>query len=434
MDSDKIKVPANSIGLIIGKGGVNLEDIRRRSGARCKINGNDIVVTGSNDARRIAKNLIDDCVHNSAVVYNHPIEAIIALRPPLVGLKSVSFVKYAGNVDMNNVNKALFVLDEGEEFDKDDELDEVSSHMENLNLDVSIIVAPKEDKPLVELITERLIKHITDPSNKHRDFKITVNIGKQLFYPAKKDSLLLPPSVSLAHLLKYKIGYKRDVKVIFMNHISFDIAKIIESRLVKLGYKKNDDEIVQRASIHLIDASAKKRFTISTDITSEGALRIRKYCTENTKHLFLSFTRSKSDLDFRFRFLSKDPPIKKIPSNLINIINEATCDLDARTIHLKNTVDFTFTTIRIKTKRKFLNSKGEFSNGRLKVTISEVQEKGKKDVQVSVTSDAFHEILEKIKDKSDEALELECKEEAEKFVNEMYRLVDGLQYDFTGEN
>ncbi|CAI2162365.1 6677_t:CDS:2 [Funneliformis geosporum] len=431
MNIDNIKVPTNSIGFIKGRGGANIMDIQRRSGATCNINGNNIVVTGSNEARRIAINLIEDCVHNSTVVYNHPIEAVIALRPPLVGLKRVSFVKYQGNVDMNNVNKALFVLDEGEELGVDDELDELS-HMENLNLDS--IIAPKDDEPLVELITERLIEQITKPSNKDRDFRIKVNIGKQLFYPAIKTNLLLPPSVPLARLLKYKIGYKRDVKVIFMNHISFDIAKIIESRLVKLGYMTNDDEFVQRASIHLIDVNAKKRFTISTDITLEGALKIRKYSSDSTKHLLLSFTRSKCNLDFRFRILSKEPPIKTIPSNLINIINKASYDLGARTIHLKNTTEFTFITIRVKTKRKFFNSKGEFSNGRLKVTISEVQEKGNKDVQVSVTNDAFYEILEKIKDKSDEALEIECKKEVVKFVNEMYRLVDGLQYDFTSEN
>ncbi|CAI2162367.1 6678_t:CDS:2 [Funneliformis geosporum] len=422
-NSERIKVPTNSIGLIKGKKGANLNDIQRRSNAKCKIKENYIIVTGSNDARRIAINLIKDCVYNSIIVYGHPIEAIIALRPPLVGLKNVLFVKYKGNVDMNNVNKAFFVLDE-EEKKRHEQLDNLTLRMINLNIEkISRIIAPEKDETLIDHITERLIELVLN--NKTHVFRLKANIGKQLFYPATKDKLLLPSSVQLARLLKYEIGYQRDVKVVFMNYISFDIAKEIESRLGKLGYKEDNEKIVQRASIHLIDVNAEKRFTISTDITSEGKLRLRKYSVDNMKHLFLSFTRSKSDLDFRFRILSREPPITNVPLKLKNLINKATYDFNTMTFNLTDTTDYLFTVIRVKVKRRFFKSKGELSNNGLKVIISEIQEMGKKDVQVSVTSDALQENLEKIKKDS-------CNKEVGKFVNEMYRIVDGLHYNVTG--
>jgi len=298
---------------------------------------------------------------------------------------------------------------------------------------VNHIIAPEKDEPLMELITNRLIKQIIEPNNKFNNFKIKAQIGKQLFYPATKGILLLPPSVPLASFLEYKVGYKRDVKTAFMNHISFDIAKVLESRLSKLGYKEDNDERVQRASIHFLDNTRKKRFTVSANITSEGTLKLRKYSNESTKHFVLSFTGSKSALDFRFRIISQEPPVTNVPSNLINIINKATCNLNNRTVHLTETDKYKISVVRVKVKRKFFNTNDEFSNGKLKVTISEIKEKGKKDIQVTVTSDALHEILKNMKDtKSNEELKKECKKEVEKFVNELYRLVDGLQYNVTG--
>ncbi|CAG8545496.1 10165_t:CDS:2 [Funneliformis caledonium] len=422
MNSECIQVPTNSIGLINGKKGVNLKDIERRSGAKCEIKEDHIVVTGFNDARRIAINFIKDCVYNSIIVYRHPIEAIIALRPPLVELKNILFVKYKGVVDMNNVNKPFFVLDEGKKKKKYEQLDDLSSRLINLNIEkINRIIAPEKDEPLIDYITERLVKLVS--SNKTHIFKLKVNIGKQLFYPAIKKKLHLPPSVKFANLLKYEIGYQRDIKVVFMNYISSDIAKEIENRLGKLGYKEDNEKIVQRASIHLIDVNEEKRYTISTDITSEGYLKIRKYSVDNMKHLFLSFTRSKSDLDFRFRILSREPPITNVPHRLINLINKATYDPDTMTVHLTDTTDYLFTVIRVKVQRKLFNSKGDLSNSRLKVTISEIQEMGKKGTQVSVTSDSLQENLEK--------LEETCNKEVGQFVNEMNRIVDGLQYNVT---
>ncbi|CAB4419483.1 unnamed protein product [Rhizophagus irregularis] len=55
------------------------------------------------------------------------LEAIIALRQPLIGLKSVKFVKYQGIVDEYNVNKAYFVLDKGEEMSQIDKDNNISS-------------------------------------------------------------------------------------------------------------------------------------------------------------------------------------------------------------------------------------------------------------------------------------------------------------------
>src|SRR6266542_1327554 len=115
MNSEKFEVPSNSIGHIKGKDKVNIRDIERRSGAKCNINGNSIVVYGSDEARRTSQYLINECINNVTSVYNHPLEAIIVLRAPLVGLNSVLFVKYQGIMDMNNMNKAFFVLDKGEE-------------------------------------------------------------------------------------------------------------------------------------------------------------------------------------------------------------------------------------------------------------------------------------------------------------------------------
>jgi rRNA processing protein Krr1/Pno1 len=133
---ERIKVPSSAIAHIIGRGGANIKNIQNRSGTKCRVQGDYVEVTGSPDAQRLAFNLIQDCIDNSIAVYNHPLEAIIALRQPLVKLKSVKFVKYQGIVDEYNINKAYFVLDKGEEIDHND----ISSSLRSLNIRYEMII------------------------------------------------------------------------------------------------------------------------------------------------------------------------------------------------------------------------------------------------------------------------------------------------------
>ncbi|GBC44318.2 hypothetical protein GLOIN_2v1491254 [Rhizophagus irregularis DAOM 181602=DAOM 197198] len=421
----KIEVPTSSISHIIGKGGANIKDIQNRSGAKCKLQGNYVVITGSSDSQRIAHNLIQNCIDNSIAVYNHPLEAIIALRQPLIGLKSVKFVKYQGIVDEYNVNKAYFVLDKGEEMSQIDKDNNISS-MKSLNR-VSDIVIPEEDSTLVIHITKRLIEEM----NKYDKFllKVQTNIGKQLFYPAKKGVVNLPTCVPLEHFAKYKIGNKADAKATFMNRLPLDIAEVIEGHLKKLGYE--EDNTTKRASIHLIDVKEKQRITISSDITPEGHLKLRKCRSDNISHLFLSFVRPKSTLDFRFKVLSHKGPMNDIPSTICHIIDNSSYNFDAKAIVLPNITDNTeyrVTTTRTKFKRKFISN-----NTGNKVTISNVYETGKVDVQVTVTNLGLHEVLAKMKNQETSTnkreLEEELEKKVEKFVDEMNRIVDGVQWN-----
>ncbi|CAG8482912.1 12305_t:CDS:2 [Cetraspora pellucida] len=420
-----IIVPSRSIGHVIGKKYTKIQEIERRSNAKCTIKENNVIeVEGTNEAKKIALNLIKDCVWNSIAVYNHPIEAVIALQPPLTKLKTILFSKYDGIVDRNNINKEYFILDKGKEMSEDDQL---SSLFGNLNLDqAKDIIAPGKDRFSVDYITKRIMEQTTNQDNKSLDFKVRVNIGKQLFYPATREVIDLPKSVPLYELLKYKIGYKKDAKTTFMNHVSFEVAKIIENRLIELEYEKSS-KIIQRASIHLIDNEAQKRFIVSTNITSDGKLIPRKFKTENNKHLFYSFAGPKSTLDFRFKVISQEPPITKMPTELYNYIKNSTYNFDTKTIiNLEDTSNYLFTITRIKIKRIFIKSKDEFSNGKIKVSISEVYEDGIKDVQVTITSEALHKVIEKMcqTNKIDENLRLECDKEIEKFVNELKFIVN----------
>ncbi|KAF0360945.1 putative ATP-dependent RNA helicase ddx43 [Gigaspora margarita] len=432
METVTINVPPSSIGHIKGKYSSKLNEIVRRSNAKCIIKKNNSVeVTGTTEARKIALNLIKDCVHNSIIVYSHPIEAIIALQPPLNGLKTVLFSKYDGIVDRNNFNKAYFILDKGEEMNGEDKL---SLLFENLNLDTfKDIIAPKNDRISVEHITKRLIEQTAKPANKSLDFKVRVNIGKQLFYPAFREILYLPESIPLSDLLKYKIGYKKDAKTTFMNHVSSEVAKIIENRLIELDYQKNTD-VIQRASIHLIDNKALKRFIVSTNITSDGKLIPRKFKSENNRLLFFAFAGPKSTLDFRFKVLTTEPSTTKLPTELENSIKNATYNLDTKTVTLNDTSNYLFTVTRIKIKNTFIKCKNEFSNGKIKLSISEVYEDGQKDVQVTVTSEALQKVIEKMSqtNKIEEELKLECDKEIEKFVNEVKTIVNELQYNTNG--
>ncbi|PKK61197.1 hypothetical protein RhiirC2_223909 [Rhizophagus irregularis] len=400
------RVPTSSISHIIGKGGANIKDIQNRSGAKCKLQGNYVVITGSSDSQRI-------------------LEAIIALRQPLIGLKSVKFVKYQGIVDEYNVNKAYFVLDKGEEMSQIDKDNNISS-MKSLNR-VSDIVIPEEDSTLVIHITKRLIEEM----NKYDKFllKVQTNIGKQLFYPAKKGVVNLPTCVPLEHFAKYKIGNKADAKATFMNRLPLDIAEVIEGHLKKLGYE--EDNTTKRASIHLIDVKEKQRITISSDITPEGHLKLRKCRSDNISHLFLSFVRPKSTLDFRFKVLSHKGPMNDIPSTICHIIDNSSYNFDAKAIVLPNITDNTeyrVTTTRTKFKRKFISN-----NTGNKVTISNVYETGKVDVQVTVTNLGLHEVLAKMKNQetstNQRELEEELEKKVEKFVDEMNRIVDGVQWN-----
>ncbi|CAG8451168.1 10545_t:CDS:2 [Racocetra fulgida] len=327
-------------------------------------------------ARKIALNLIKDCVWNSIAVYNHPVEAIIALQPPLTRLNTGLFSKYEGIVDRENINKAYFILDKGKEMREDDQL---SSLFGNLNLEYIIIpfqhipagkdiIAPGKDKFSVDYITKRIIEQTFKQDSKSLDFK-------QLFYPANRKVLELPESVPLCELLKYEIGYKKDVKATFMNHISLEVAKAIENRLVELEYQK-------KYPIHLIDNQAEKRFIVSTYITSDGKLIPRKFKAANNKILFYAFVGPKSTLDFRFKVLSQEPPITNLPTELYNCIKNATCNLDTIILTLEDTANYL--------------CKDEFSNGKIKVSISEVYEDGIKDVQVTMTSEALHKVIEKM--------------------------------------
>ncbi|CAG8512039.1 23164_t:CDS:2 [Dentiscutata erythropus] len=434
METVTIQVPPSSIGHIKGKHSSKINEIERRSKARCIIKKNNTVeVMGTNEARKIALNLIKDCVYNSIIVYNHPTEAIIALQPPLVGLKTVLFSKYDGIVDRNNVNKAYFILDKGEEMNEEDKL---SSLFENLNLEkINNIIAPEKERISVEHITKRLIELTAKPANKYLDFKVRVNIGKQLFYPAYREVLNLPESIPLSKLLKYEIGYKKDAKATFMNHISSEIAKIIENRLIKLKYQKNT-EVTQRASIHLIDNKALKRVIVSTNITSEGKLIPRKFKFENNRLLFFSFVGPRSALDFRFKVLSQEPSITNLPTELYNSVKNAIYNPDEKTVTLNDTSNYLFTITRVKIKSIFVKCKNEFSNGKIKVSISEVHEDGQKDVQVTVTSEALHKVIEKMSqsNKIEEELKFECDKEIEKFVNEIKTIVNELQYNTNGYN
>ncbi|CAG8451151.1 10544_t:CDS:2 [Racocetra fulgida] len=352
---ETIQVPFRSIRHIIGKKYSKINEIERRSKAKCTIKENDVIeVRGANEARKIAINLIKDCVWNSIAVYNHPLEPIIALQPPLARLKTVLFSKYED------------------------------------------IIAPGKDKFSVDYITKRIIEQTIKQGSKSLDFKVRVNIGKQLFYPANREVLELPESIPLHELLKYEIGYKKDVKTTFMNHISLEVAKIIENRLVELEYQKSS-EIIQRASIHLIDNQAEKRFIVSTNITSDGKLIPREFKAENDRLLFYSFVGPKSTLDFRFKVLSQQPPITNIPSGLFNTIKNATYNLGTKILTLEDTSNYLFTIARIKIKRIFTKCKDEFSNGKIKVSISEVYEDGIKDVQVTITSEALQKVIEKMK-------------------------------------
>ncbi|RIA84109.1 hypothetical protein C1645_742595 [Glomus cerebriforme] len=418
----KIPVPSSSIAHIIGKGGANIKDIQNRSGAKCIVQGNCVVVTGSTNAQRLARNFIQDCIDNSIAVYNHPLEAIIALRKPLIDLKSVKFVKYQGIVDNYNINKAYFVLDKGEEIDKDN-----ISSLKSLNtreIMMSDIVAHEEDNTLISHITKRLIEE-TDKSY-DKFLKVKANIGKQLFYPARKGIVDLPIDVPLDRFIKYKIGHGADVKTTFMNHLPTSIVNIIKSHLGELGYE--EETTTQRVSIHIIDVIKKERITISSEITPEGHLKLRKCRSDNESHLFLSFVRSKSTLDFRFKVLSHKEPMEIVPSEIQGIINNTIYNYVTREIKLPdiNNSKYRVTTTRVKNKQKFINNTG------IKVAISSVYETGKEDVQVTVTNLELHESLAKMKNKKTQRNKKELEElekKVEKFVDEMNKIVDGIHLD-----
>ncbi|CAG8596294.1 21723_t:CDS:2 [Racocetra persica] len=430
---ETIKVPVRSISHIKGKNSSKINEIERRSNAKCTIKENSIIeVEGTNEARKIALNLIKDCVWNSIAVYNHPFEAIIALQSPLTRFNTVLFSKYEGIVDKSNINKSYFILDKGKEMSEDDQL---SLLFGNLNIEqAKDIIAPEKDRFSVDFITKRIIEQTIKQGSKSFGFKVRVNIGKQLFYPANREVLELPESIPLHELLKYEIGYKKDAKTTFMNHISLEVAKIIENRLVELEYQKSS-EIIQRASIHLIDNQSEKRFIVSTNITSDGKLILRKFNAETNKILFYSFAGPKSTLDFRFKILSQEPPITNLPPELDNSIKIATYNLETKILILEDTSNYLFTISRIKIKRIFIKCKDKFSNGKIKVSISEVYEDGIKDVQVTIISEALQKVIEKMGQTNmiDENLRLECEEEIEKFVNEVKSIVNELNYDTNGQ-
>ncbi|CAG8619324.1 17750_t:CDS:2, partial [Acaulospora morrowiae] len=412
---EKVDVSPSSIRHIIGKNGDNIKDIETRSGATCIVQENQVIITGSDDERHIARNLLQNCIENSIVVYHHPDNAVVALRPPLNELKSLLFTRYEGIVSISNINKPYFVLDEGERMKRKNDDDD---HISLKSLANRSFIAPKEDRVLILLIAEQLMEEVTKSQIESLSFKVRANIGKQLFYPANKGESHLPSSILLSELLEYKIGYKRDIKTTFTNFLPESLVKSVEQRLEEVGYREyNDVSEVPRASVHLLDTENKRRFTISIEVMPDNCLKILKYRPANKKHLFVSFARQKSVPDFRLKFFSKGPHEELVTPKISNFINNAIYNPSKKNIKFPKNTSYRVSTVRVKFKRKFYDDTNKTG---IKVTISEIFEDGTKYMQVTATSLDLHEVLNNNKDIE------ECKEKMRLFINEMNNIVQNI--------
>ncbi|CAG8774366.1 8963_t:CDS:1, partial [Racocetra persica] len=94
--------------------------------------------------------------------------------------------------------------------------------------------------------------------------------------------------------------------------------------------------------------------------------------------------------------LSQEPSITTLPIELYNSIINANYNFDTKMITLEDTSNYLFAIRRVKIKRMFIKCKDKFSNGKIKVSISEVYEDEKNDLQVTITSEALHKVIKKM--------------------------------------
>jgi len=108
-----INVPETSVGMIIGKDGVNIKKIQQESGARCVVKENTVEISGTVLQIDHADRLINQTVNNSFSVYVHPKIAIVALDANLDQSKhyTVEFLSLSNESrSLNHIQRDIYQI------------------------------------------------------------------------------------------------------------------------------------------------------------------------------------------------------------------------------------------------------------------------------------------------------------------------------------
>lgn len=353
---DKFMIPSKSIPHIIGKRGVNINNIKKESQTNCFVvndkKNSHVVIKGTQSAIEHAKRLIRNIVNNSIMVYEHPQKIILAINTEIDPQQSYSihFIPINLNRSINTINKNVYSIS----LEKSD--DPLSNSFETMSLRTEGKYLIKEhgtylfqchSKEIMNNFVNEIIlakSGLESSDNVSSRLKIIASFGKNTFYSSRKNKISEKTIVSLEKFIQYRVGVNNDIKVTFNNAVDSNEMKN------KLQWTRLDDK--KHISIHLVDTLGKKRYVISL-IEKDGILVIRKFRILQIKYYFFNIVNIHSQYDIRLRLNRTD---SAFPTNeIIEYVNQLSLDSVTQNIIVPSNSRFNIDIIRYKNKERYSN-------------------------------------------------------------------------------
>lgn len=304
-----LKITSESVGSIIGKGGSKIKEIQQKSGAKCFVDGNNLFVKirGSSQQIKIAKDIIQEIMHNSIIVYSHPEKVYSILCHPNITKNSiVEFQKFYGSVENPDRNETFYILSFIEKTNEELDLSSLSikePKFKTFYLEKDLVRIQKE---LVDITFEKKLKKL-----KH---VVMVTFGTTTFYESRK---FFKKSMGINELLNSSIGVNEDFKSKYHSIIDKEFAdKMVNFLVDELKFKKKE---IHGITFHMVDTNLKERISLSLKKDKDGKIIEKIFTSEQNKHIFINMLYN-LEYDFRLLYYTKD--YKEITKELENFIKE----------------------------------------------------------------------------------------------------------------
>lgn len=292
---ETIKITSESVGSIIGKGGSKIKEIQTKSGAKCVVDSINLFVkvTGSNHQRNVAKELIQEILNNTVIVYSHPEKVYSVICHPKISKNSiVEFKTFNGEVENPERKETFYTISikEGEE--------------EEINLRSLSIREPKHKTFYLEKDLSKLEKELVDlvieKKGNPLHHEIMVTFGTTTFYESRK---YFKKTLGLDEFLNSSIGVNEDFKSKYHSLVSEKFADNVSNYLVEeLKFKKKTSGYV---TFHLVDSEKKERVSLSVQKEENGKMELRSVTSDQRKHIFINYLMN-LEFDTRLVYYTKE--------------------------------------------------------------------------------------------------------------------------------